>query len=68
MGQSREWLGEKETAEERGKAQGRKRAVKNPLVGHVQKKIVMAEEVRPEEQNGDWSQLKKPLKTAGTKT
>ena len=53
---------------QRGKAQGRRRAAKKLLVGHVQKKIVMAEKVRPEDRNGDWSQLKKPLKTAGTKT
>ena len=31
----------------RGKAQGRRRAAINLLVEHVQKKIVMAEKVRP---------------------
>ena len=53
---------------QRGKAQGRRRASKNPLVGHPQKKIVIAEKVRPKDRNVDLSQLKKPLKTAGTKT
>ena len=46
---------------QRGKAQGRRRAAKILLVGHVQKKIVMVKKVRPKDQNGDWSQLKKSL-------
>ena len=51
----------------RGKAQGRI-AAENLLVGQVQEKIVMVEKVRPEDRNGDRSQLKKLLKTVGTKT
>ena len=68
------WGGEESCSErrrwrrQRGKAQGRRRAAKNLLVGHIQKKIVMAEKVRNEDRNKDWSQLKKPLRTAGTKT
>ena len=44
------------------KAQGRRRAAKNLLVCHVQKKIMMAEKVCPEDRNIDWSQVKKPLR------
>ena len=52
----------------RGKAHRRRRAAKNLLVGLVQKKIVMAEKICPEDWDGDMNKLKKPLKTAGTKT
>ena len=38
---------------QRGKAQGRRRAAVNLLVGHVQKKIVMGEKVCPKDWNGD---------------
>ena len=47
------WGGEESNSErrrwrrQRGKAQGRRRAAKNLLVGHVQKKIVMVEKVQP---------------------
>ena len=41
--------------------------LKNLLIDHVQKNIVMAEKIRSEDWNGNWSQLKRPLKIAGTK-
>ena len=68
------WGGEKSGSKRRRwrrrgcKAQGRRRTAKDLLIGHVQKEIVMAEKICPEDRKGNWSQLKKPLKTAGTKS
>ena len=46
----------------------RRRAAEKFLVGYAQEKVVVVEKIRPEDQNGDRGQLKRPLKTAGAKT